>query len=255
MLEVKNVNIDIGNRVIVSGVTVSVEFGQSWAIMGANGAGKSSLLRVFAGINKPSNGDVLFDGKSIHDFPKKSLAQKIGLLPQFEEHDYWGNVEEYVGLGGFSRSIGLWDKSDEDRVIIQEALEQFEMQNLRGRDYRSLSGGERQRARLASLMVQDPNLFLWDEPLENLDYSGRAKLLSWVAEMTKTAEKASMMVMHDINLANRFFTHSLMLFEDGTCLSGTSEDVLTVENLEALYRTQFDQVISQDRRLFLPRFR
>jgi iron complex transport system ATP-binding protein len=160
-----------------------------------------------------------------------------------------------VGLGGFSRSIGLWDKSDEDRVIIQEALEQFEIQNLRGRDYRSLSGGERQRARLASLMVQDPNLFLWDEPLENLDYSGRAKLLSWVAEMTKTAEKASMMVMHDINLANLFFTHLLMLFEDGTCLSGTSEDLLTVKNLETLYRTQFDQVISQDRRLFLPRFR
>jgi iron complex transport system ATP-binding protein len=126
------------------------------------------------------------------------------------------------------------------------------MTHLSHREYRGLSGGERQRARLASLMAQDPKIFLWDEPLENLDYSGQMRFLSWISEIVRTKNKASMMVIHDINLASRFFTHTLMVFKDGSYLSGACNEIMTRENLSGLYQTKFDQVLHDDGKLFVP---
>ncbi|MDA1331235.1 MAG: ABC transporter ATP-binding protein [Proteobacteria bacterium] len=252
MLETNDLAVMIGDKVLLSDLSLAVGLGENWAILGANGTGKSSLLRLLAGIDKPLKGRILADGVATHAFPKKSLARQIGLLPQFEEDHYWGCVEEYVGLGRYSHATRLWGKSADDQIMTQRALEHFDILSLSGREYRSLSGGERQRVRLASLMAQDPKLFLWDEPLENLDYSGQMKFLSWVCDLTQKKDKASMMVVHDINMVNRFFTHTLMLFADGAHFSGTCSETLTLSNLEALYLTRFDLVMHDGARLFVP---
>ena len=253
MLDTRDLAVVIGGKVLLSGLSLNVDLGENWAILGANGTGKSSLLRLLSGIDAPLKGRVLVDGVEMRTFSKKSLARQIGLLPQIEEDQYWGSVEEYVGLGRFSHAVGLWAKSDADQIMIQRALENFDISSLSGRDYRSLSGGERQRARLASLMAQDPQLFLWDEPLENLDYSGQMQLLSWVCGLAGEKDKASMMVVHDVNMVSRFFTHTLMVFADGTHLAGACSETLTISNLEDLYQTRFDQVIHDGVRLFVPR--
>ena len=252
MLETKDLSVIIGGRVLLNGLSLALGLGDNWAILGANGTGKSSLLRLLAGIENPLKGQVLADGIATPAFSKKSLARQIGLLPQFEDDHYWGCVEEYVGLGRFSHSSGLWAKSDDDQIMTQRALEHFEIKDLSNREYRSLSGGERQRARLASLMAQDPKLFLWDEPLENLDYSGQMKFLSWVFDLTRNNNRTSMMVIHDINMVSRFFTHTLMIFADGSHLAGACSETLTLSNFEVLYQTRFDQVMHDGVRLFVP---
>jgi iron complex transport system ATP-binding protein len=252
MLEVRSLDVIVEQKVLVRDLSISVELGQSWAILGANGTGKTSLFKFLSGITKSKSNEVLINDISMSTFSKKSLAKEVGLLPQFEEQNYWGLVREYVGLGRFAHTAGLWGQSGNDQEMINKSLENFEMTHLSHREYRDLSGGERQRARLASLMAQDPKIFLWDEPLENLDYSGQMRFLSWISEIVRTKNKASMMVIHDINLASRFFTHTLMVFKDGSYLSGACNEIMTRENLSGLYQTKFDQVLHDDGKLFVP---
>jgi len=252
MLQVKNLDVIVGQKVLVGDLSFNVELGQNWAILGANGTGKTSLVRLLSGITKPNQNDILVNEISMSAYSKKSLAKEVGLLPQFEEQNYWGLVGEYVGLGRFAHAVGLWGQSESDQLMTSKSLENFEIEHLSHREYRGLTGGERQRARLASLMAQDPKIFLWDEPLENLDYSGQMKFLSWISKIVRTNNKASMMVIHDINLASRFFTHTLMIFKDGTYLSGVCDEIMTSENLSGLYETRFDQVLHGEAKLFVP---
>ena len=252
MLEANSLDVIIDRRVLVGDLSFTVEVGQNWAILGANGTGKSSLLRLLSGVTKSAGDDVYVDEIPISSFSKTSVAKEVGLLPQFEEQNYWGSVRDYVGLARFAHASGLWGQSEDDQVIIRRSLENFEIENLSNREYRGLSGGERQRARLASLMAQDPKIFLWDEPLENLDYSGQMKFLSWIYETVRTTNKASVMVIHDINLVSRFFTHTLMVFPNGTYLAGVCDEIMTRENLSELYQTSFNQVMYDGARLFVP---
>ncbi|MDC1311950.1 ABC transporter ATP-binding protein [Burkholderiales bacterium] len=252
MLETNSLDVIVDRKVLIGDLSFTIEMGQNWAILGANGTGKSSLLRLLSGVTKSEGDDVYVDEISISSFSKKSLAKEVGLLPQFEEQNYWGSVGDYVGLGRFAHAAGLWGQSKDDQVITKKSLENFDIENLSNREYRGLSGGERQRARLASLMAQDPKIFLWDEPLENLDYSGQMKFLSWINQTVRTKNKASVMVVHDINLVSRFFTHTLMVFPGGSYMAGVCNEIMTRKNLSELYQTRFDQVIYDGARLFVP---
>ena len=254
MLEVNSLDVVVDGKVLLRDLSFIVELGQSWAILGANGTGKSSLLRLLSGITKPAEDDVFVEDVALSSFSQKSLAKEVGLLPQFEDHNYWGSVSEYVGLGRFAHAAGLFGQSENDQLITKKSLENFEIGNLSHREYRGLSGGERQRTRLASLMAQDPRIFLWDEPLENLDYSGQMKFLSWLVGIVSTRDKASMMVIHDISLVSRFFTHTLMVFPDGGYLAGVCDEIMNCKNLSTLYQTRFDQVMHDGASLFVPGF-
>ena len=108
MLEVRSLDVIVEQKVLVRDLSISVELGQSWAILGANGTGKTSLFRLLSGITKSKSNEVLIDDISMSTFSKKSLAKEVGLLPQFEEQNYWGLVREYVELGRFAHTAGLW---------------------------------------------------------------------------------------------------------------------------------------------------
>ena len=92
MLQVKNLDVIVGQKVLVGDLSFNVELGQNWAILGANGTGKTSLVRLLSGITKPNQNDILVNEISMSAYSKKSLAKEVGLLPQFEEQNYWGLV-------------------------------------------------------------------------------------------------------------------------------------------------------------------
>ena len=250
MLEVDDICAAVGHKTLFSHLSFRVSEGESWAIIGPNGSGKSTLLSLVSGLRKPSEGSVRIHDEPITQMSQKELAVRVGLLPQFEELNFWGNVSEYVRLGRFAHASAAWTVEDDD--VVLDALNQVDMKSMSHRLYRSLSGGERQRARLASLIAQTPELFLWDEPLENLDYRAQAIFLSWVNGVIETKNHASMMVVHDINVVSHFFTHVLMIFGDATVELGEKNEMLTIENLNRLYQTSFRRIEDQGQALFTP---
>ena len=250
MLEVDDICAAVGHKTLFSHLSFRVSEGESWAIIGPNGSGKSTLLSLVSGLRKPVEGSVRIHDEPITRMSQKELAVRVGLLPQFEELNFWGNVSEYVRLGRFAHASTAWSVEDND--VVFDALSQVDMKSMSHRLYRSLSGGERQRARLASLIAQTPELFLWDEPLENLDYRAQAIFLSWVNRVIETKNHASMMVVHDINVVSHFFTHILMIFDDGTVEFGEKNEMLTIENLTRLYQTSFRRIEDQGQALFTP---
>ena len=250
MLEVDDICAAVGHKTLFSHLSFRVSEGESWAIIGPNGSGKSTLLSLVSGLRKPAEGSVRIHDEPIIQMSQKELAVRVGLLPQFEELNFWGNVSEYVRLGRFAHASTAWSVEDDD--VVFDALSQVDMKSMSHRLYRSLSGGERQRARLASLIAQTPELFLWDEPLENLDYRAQAIFLSWVNRVIETKNHASMMVIHDINVVSHFFTHVLMIFRDGTIELGEKNEMLTIENLNRLYQTSFRRIEDQGQALFTP---
>lgn len=255
MLNVDSVSVMVGPRILLRDISVSVCHGENWAILGANGVGKSSLLRVLSGITQSQTGTVSIDGVPIGRMSRKKLATKIGLLPQIEEHHYWGSVRDYVGLGRYAHNVGFWGQSKDDEIAIDRAIDLIGVAPLSCRDYLSLSGGEKQRVRIASLMSQEPVFSLWDEPLENLDYAGQMNFLMWLSTNVQSQTKASLAVIHDINLAARFFSHVMLLYPDGTLTVGPRDDVLSLANIENLYQTQFEEVEHHGVKLFVPESR
>ena len=137
-----------------------------------------------------------------------------------------------LGRYPHARALFGWNASDE--AAAARALAAFDLEPLAAQAYGTLSGGERQRARLAQLWAQDPQLLLLDEPLQHLDLRHQLKTLEWVRAAVRAADRAALLVLHDLTFAGRC-DRVLMLYGDGRHAAGTAADLLQPERLEDLY--------------------
>ena len=142
-------------------------------------------------------------------------------------------------------------ESADDIRIARDALAAADMAGTEARDVRTLSGGERRRVALAALLAQQPRLFLLDEPSSHLDLSHQLSLLEQLATAIRTGDKASIMVLHDVNLAARYCDHALLL-ADGEAQAGPSQELLTAERLSAIYRVALKQMAGPRGSVFAP---
>lgn len=251
-LQTKNLCVEIGNKQVCENLNLEMKAGQVWGILGRNGAGKTTLLHSLAGLRDSQSGDIYINEKNIKDLTRKQIAQQLGLLLQHVEDPFPSTVLETV-LTGRHPHISNWQwESPDDYKIAQQALSQVEMQTMENRAINQLSGGERQRVSIATLLTQNPNIFLLDEPNSHLDLNYQISLLRNICDDAKTNQRIVLMSLHDINLASRFCDHILFLFDDGRTLSGTSEALLNPENLEALFQYPIHKIKNENGSVFIP---
>lgn len=215
-----------GPRILIDELSLGLAGGEMLGILGANGAGKSTLLSVLAGLACPAAGEVRLGDQALVDWAPRMRAQHIGLLPQIDEAGFFGTVSDFVVLGHFPHDTVL-QNSDVH-------LATWELSPLAKRRMDTLSGGERQRARLAQLSVQNPQVYLLDEPLTHLDPAHQARLLAW-ARAQADAGKSVVLTLHDPNWAASHCDRLLFLYGDGRWQMGTPQTLLTSSALEALY--------------------
>lgn len=215
-----------GNRTLVAALDLALEPGELLGILGANGVGKSTLLSVLAGLERPAAGQVTLDGRALDSLPPLARAQYIGLLPQGDEGGFFGSVLDFVRLGRYPFGSVACD--------LTQYLADWELAELAQRPLDTLSGGERQRARLAQLAVQQPRIALLDEPLTHLDPAHQARLLAW-ARREADAGRSVVMTLHDPNWAASHCDRLLFLHGDGRWQLGRPAGLLTADGLEALY--------------------
>ena len=235
LLKAQGLTVEIGGKRVCAGLDHDIHAGQRWAMLGINGVGKTTLLHTLAGLRKPAAGEARLDGEDIHELPRRTVARKLGLLLQEEGDAFPGTVLE-TALSGRHPHLGRWQwESAADRELAQQALAQVGLEGFEDRLLDTLSGGERRRLSLATLLCQQPRLFLLDEPTNHLDPHQQIRLLDLLAAQTRDGDRALLMILHDVNLATRFCDHALLLFGDGESLCGPAGEVLTAHNIERLY--------------------
>lgn len=233
MLEAKDVSVNYGERQAVAGVSLRVEPGTMTAIVGANGAGKSSLLRALNGSIQPSAGMVLLDDQPLSSFARRAIGRRIAVVSQEALLAFPVSVLEYV-LGGryaWSGSSGWGWETERDLGIASDVLQQTELADFSNRLMNELSGGERQRAVLARALATEASILLLDEPTANLDLAHQASMLQLVRTHCDERNTAAVIVTHDINLAAEFADRVVLLKNGHVIANGTPPEVLTEELL------------------------
>jgi iron complex transport system ATP-binding protein len=226
-LETQHLELGYEQRTIVANLNLHLENGKISTIIGANGCGKSTILRALARLLKPKAGAVLLSNKNIHTLPSKTIAKQLAILPQAPSAPDGITVEALVQFGRYPHQQFLQPRSPEDNAQVEMALLQTNMQDLKDRRLETLSGGQRQRAWIAMALAQNTPWLLLDEPTTYLDLMHQLEVLHLLEELNATTGKTIVMVLHDLNQAARY-SHELIAIKNGQVVAqDTPEKVLT----------------------------
>jgi iron complex transport system ATP-binding protein len=209
LLRVRDLAWRAGTVPIVESVTFDVARGEFVALLGRNGAGKSTVMDILAGLRMPSAGSVLLDGRPLQAWTPRSRARRIAHLPQTVRTQSPMTVEQVVSMGRYPHA-DRWFESAADRAEVERAMAACGCLPFRGRRLSTLSGGERQRVLLAACFAQQPDLLLLDEPSTFLDIDHQLQSFAMLRARTDDGG-ACIAVTHDLNLALAFCTRLLVL--------------------------------------------
>ncbi|QTF94480.1 ABC transporter ATP-binding protein [Halomonas sp. BM-2019] len=223
-----------GHR-LLDEVGLAVAPGETLGLIGPNGSGKTSLLRVLAGLCTPKAGRVLLDGRPLQGMRRRDIARAIAFVEQQAETLDRIHVREAVALGRTPFLSPLRPWSDEDDALVGRALEDVGMLAMAERLWHTLSGGERQRVHIARALAQQPRILLLDEPTNHLDIRHQLSILQLVRELPVTV----VIALHDLNQA--MTCDRIAVMEAGRLVElGRPERVLTADRLRRTFGVQAD---------------
>jgi iron complex transport system ATP-binding protein len=234
-LSVKDLHVHLGTNHVLRGVDFTIQPGECVAVLGPNGCGKSTLLRTLAGILKPASGQVMLEQQPLQSYRRRERAQKIGLLNQSDAIPMMTTVRDHVSIGRHPHRSYFRDKANCDAEFIDAAIEQCEIEHLVDRPVERLSGGERQRVRLATLLAQSPGTLLLDEPMTGLDLEHRFGLLHLLEDLNHEQHRTILVVLHDLEIAMRFFGRLLVLHEGELVADGAPDGIMTEVLLKSVF--------------------
>lgn len=220
-----------GERLAVDQVSLAPEPGSTVGLLGPNGCGKSSLLRLLQGAARPDSGTVLLDGRDVRRTSRRDVARRVATVTQHTETDLDITVREIVRLGRTPHRRVLGGPTAHDEEVVDAALAHVRLVDKADHSWHTLSGGERQRAHIARALAQEPHELLLDEPTNHLDVRHQLDLMSLVAALPVT----SIIALHDLNLAAAFCDWVVVLHDGAVVAAGAPEEVLTTELIAEVY--------------------
>jgi iron complex transport system ATP-binding protein len=252
MLEASNLTYRVGNRALISEVSVRFAPGMLHLVIGPNGAGKSTLIKVLARLLRPGTGKVEYGGDDVHGRSEADLAKRRAVLSQAVEVAFPLTVREVVMMGRYPHFGGRPGPVDEK--ITDELMEFFDVTEFSNRNYQTLSGGERQRVNFARVLAQlwraDSGSFpapvsppalsscrylFLDEPLTFLDIHHQIVFMKKVRSFAAAPDVVTVGVVHDLNLAARFADQLVLLNHGHVIATGTPAEVLTADRIRNVF--------------------
>lgn len=230
LLECKNLICGYGKRPgenpVIKDISFGVNEGESIAILGANGCGKTTLIKTLAGMLS-YDGSILLGNKEVRNLKRKDIAKKISVMMQFSDIYFSYTVEETVMLGRYLYSNNVFGiANSRDKEIVDKSLREYGLEDIRDRQISQLSGGQLQRVFLARTMAQDTDIIILDEPTNHLDLKYQSEFLSYLSDWKKESKKHTLIgVFHDINIALEA-SDKLILLKDGNILADGSKEEL-----------------------------
>lgn len=234
-LEVKNISVRYDGREILRDISFGVSAGEIVVLIGANGAGKTTMLKTINGGVKPASGEILIDGKPLSKMRRREIARKVSVVAQENETKFPVSVEEFILAGRFAHASAFGWETEEDEAAAERAMKACGLLEFRGRSMNELSGGERQRVVLARALAAEPELLMLDEPTANLDLSHQALMFRLIREKCETRGLGSLVITHDLNLAAAFADKLVLIGGGRMIASGKPAEVLSAANLRNVY--------------------
>jgi len=238
ILSVHNLHFSYSKQDILRDISFKVTAGEFIGIIGPNGTGKSTLIRLIAGLLKPESGKIHLSGKDIGFLNRTEISKQLAYVPQSIELQFPFKVREVVRMGRFPHHSGLLDQGPQSEAIVDMALDAMDLQSLKSDSFTELSGGEKQRVIIASALAQESRLLLLDEPTSALDLRHQQLILTQLKQLVQTQQKTTLFVTHDINLAAQFCDR-LILIDHGTIVAdGSPKEVLRFQLIQQVYGVQ-----------------
>ncbi|WGV59898.1 ABC transporter ATP-binding protein [Brevibacillus brevis] len=239
-LYTQKLDIGYGELSIVKDLNISIPSGKITALVGANGSGKSTILKTLARIMKPTGGQVFLDGKSIHQQSTKEVAKQLAILPQNPTAPDGLTVSELVTYGRFPHQKGFGSLTKEDKEIINWAISMTGMADFHDRPVDQLSGGQRQRAWIAMALAQGTDILFLDEPTTFLDMAHQLEVLKLLQKLNDEENRTIVMVVHDLNHATRYAQHMVAISRGTVVAEGSPAEVMTPEMLRQVFNIEAD---------------
>ncbi|MGI6154449.1 MAG: ABC transporter ATP-binding protein [Enterococcus lemanii] len=231
MLEIKNLSVKLGKKEIIHRLSLSMETNQFVGIIGANGSGKSTLLKtIYKGLT-PKEGHIYYHDLDLLHTSAKKVAQKFGVVGQFNELSFDFSVYQMVLLGRTPHKRLLESDTKEDFEIVEQALHQMGLKDYRNESFLSLSGGEKQRVILARALAQQPEFLILDEPTNHLDIRYQLELMQRV----KNLNIGVLAALHDLDLAATYCDYIFAMKNGEVITAGSPEEIFTEKLIEELY--------------------
>jgi ABC-type cobalamin/Fe3+-siderophores transport system ATPase subunit len=235
LLDIENLTCAYGSNTVFRDLSLQIERGTVWMLLGSNGSGKTTLLKALMRQLTPVSGTMRLDGQELSKFNKFELSQRVTLMAQSERRDWPLTVEESVRLGRAPHRGWMMPYTREDYVQVEHALERTGMTELRTRPITELSGGEWRRMSLARAIAQEAEILLLDEPTAGLDLRFQLEVLSHIRQMAAEQQMTFLVSIHDLNHAALYGDRFALLGQKQLLASGASGDVLQEKLLEQAY--------------------
>ncbi|WHX32694.1 ABC transporter ATP-binding protein [Brevibacillus agri] len=250
IIDVNQVMWQRDETVILRDVNWQVQENEHWCLVGLNGSGKTSLLKIICGYTWPTKGQVSVLGNVYGTVDLREVRKSIGwvstaLIAQLHEHE----TAFRVILSGREATIGLYAvPAEKDVQKASELLETFGCTELRDRPFGALSQGERQKVLIARALMASPRLLILDEPCTGLDLLAREQLLSMIEQIAKQPDGPTLLyVTHHIEEILSCFTHTLLLKAGEVERAGKTDEVLTADGLTRFFGVPVNIARSQGR--------
>lgn len=239
-VEIKNASFSYDEKDVFKDVSLKVNKGEIFCLMGRNGCGKSTMIDSILGINHIFEGSINICGKDLSSYSPSGLAKHVSYVPQHFEKSFPYTVEQIILMGRTVHTGLFGTYSDKDYEITKKVMKDIGIYHLKDRPYTNVSGGEMQMIMLSRALVQETEIVVMDEPTSHLDYYNELLFLENVIKLVKDNGKTVFMATHSPN--QPFFIESsgvpvrVGLMKNGNITTiGSPSSVLTVDNIKDTY--------------------
>ncbi len=234
MIKVENVHFSYGSHQVLKGLSFEMRRGEYMCILGANGCGKTTLLKTMLAFLKPQQGSITLYGQKVHGMDERQLAQKAAYIPQSHTPPFPFLVKDVVLLGRTPHLSRTCRPTAKDARIAQEAMDRLGIGEYANKRYTELSGGQRQMVIIARALTQQPDLLIMDEPTASLDFGNQYLVLEQMLSLAREGMSV-LMVTHNPDHA-LYCADRIIAMQDGRIISlGESRAVVSEATMEDIY--------------------
>jgi iron complex transport system ATP-binding protein len=251
ILKAHDLTVGYGSHAVGSGFNVAISGGEVLALLGPNGGGKTTLLKTLLGLLPPLKGEIRLAGATLTKLSVRERARHVAYVPQVHGGLFAFSVEELVLMGRSAHTPLLAAPSQHDREIARATIERLGIRHLAGKPYTQISGGERQLALVARALAQEPRRVIFDEPTASPDFGNQGKIMREVRRLAADG-LGVIFSTHDPNQALRHADRALLLRDGRTLSLGRAREVVTQDNLRALYGAEILKIGTDGETAYLP---